>query len=201
MAIKFRRGTHAQKETVSQFESAEPLFETDTKRLYIGTGTSTGIKAVLIGGNNTAYINEWQPDTNYFIKDSVYRTSSGAVNLCIAIVDHNSGSTFISSNWSQVTGGSIDGMTKSIYDPSNISANVFNVDNHVSGTTNKVYTTVEQTKLSGIAVGAEVNVNADWLAISGDALILNKPAFLTELDGGSPSDVFIVTQDIDGGTP
>ena len=32
------------------------------------------------------------------------------------------------------------------------------------------------TKLDGIAAGAEVNVQADWNATSGDALILNKPA-------------------------
>jgi hypothetical protein len=31
------------------------------------------------------------------------------------------------------------------------------------------------TKLAGIAAGAEVNVNADWNAVSGDAQILNKP--------------------------
>jgi hypothetical protein len=37
------------------------------------------------------------------------------------------------------------------------------------------YTTTEQTKLAGIAAGAEVNVNADWNATSGDAQILNKP--------------------------
>lgn len=36
-------------------------------------------------------------------------------------------------------------------------------------------TTTQVTKLSGIAAGAEVNVNADWNAISGDAQILNKP--------------------------
>ena len=33
----------------------------------------------------------------------------------------------------------------------------------------------EQTKLAGIAAGAEVNVNADWDASSGDAEIENKP--------------------------
>lgn len=33
----------------------------------------------------------------------------------------------------------------------------------------------EHKKLSGIADGAEVNVNADWNATSGDAVILNKP--------------------------
>lgn len=37
------------------------------------------------------------------------------------------------------------------------------------------YTTEEKTKLSGIAAGAEVNVNADWNATEGDAQILNKP--------------------------
>jgi hypothetical protein len=34
------------------------------------------------------------------------------------------------------------------------------------------------TKLSGIAAGAEVNVNADWAAVAGDAQILNKPTTL-----------------------
>lgn len=33
----------------------------------------------------------------------------------------------------------------------------------------------DKTKLDGIATGAEVNVNADWSASSGDAQILNKP--------------------------
>lgn len=37
------------------------------------------------------------------------------------------------------------------------------------------YTTDEKNKLAGIAAGAEVNVNADWNATSGDAKILNKP--------------------------
>ena len=36
----------------------------------------------------------------------------------------------------------------------------------------------DKTKLDGIQAGAEVNVNADWLATSGDALILNKPTSL-----------------------
>lgn len=36
----------------------------------------------------------------------------------------------------------------------------------------------EKTKLAGIATGAEVNVNADWNATSGDAQILNKPTSL-----------------------
>jgi hypothetical protein len=37
------------------------------------------------------------------------------------------------------------------------------------------YTDADLTKLLGIQAGAEVNVNADWNAVSGDAQILNKP--------------------------
>jgi len=40
------------------------------------------------------------------------------------------------------------------------------------------YTTAEKSKLAGIAENAEVNVNSDWDATSGDAQILNKPNLL-----------------------
>ena len=40
----------------------------------------------------------------------------------------------------------------------------------------------DKTKLDGIAAGAEVNVNADWNAVSGDALILNKPTIPVNTD-------------------
>ena len=43
------------------------------------------------------------------------------------------------------------------------------------GLSTEDYTSAEKTKLSGIEAGAEVNVNADWNATSGDAQILNKP--------------------------
>ena len=41
------------------------------------------------------------------------------------------------------------------------------------------FTTTYKDKLDGIAAGAEVNVNADWNAVSGDAQILNKPTIPT----------------------
>jgi len=43
------------------------------------------------------------------------------------------------------------------------------------GLSTEDYTTAEKNKLAGIEAGAEVNVNADWNAVSGDAQILNKP--------------------------
>ena len=47
------------------------------------------------------------------------------------------------------------------------------------GTNAGLFLPAEKTKLAGIAEGAEVNVNADWNASSGDAQILNKPTLGT----------------------
>jgi hypothetical protein len=47
------------------------------------------------------------------------------------------------------------------------------------GLSEEDYTTAEKSKLAGIEAGAEVNVNADWNAVSGDAQILNKPDLST----------------------
>ena len=42
------------------------------------------------------------------------------------------------------------------------------------------FTTAEKNKLAGIEAGAEVNVQSDWNASSGDAAILNKPTIPTK---------------------
>ena len=63
------------------------------------------------------------------------------------------------------------------------------------------FTDALETKLNGIEAGAEVNVNADWNAISGDAQILNKPAIPTNTsdltnDGADGVNPFITALDI-----
>lgn len=50
----------------------------------------------------------------------------------------------------------------------------------VLANTTASFTTADETKLDGIAVGAEVNVNADWNSVSGDSQILNKPTIPTQ---------------------
>jgi len=42
----------------------------------------------------------------------------------------------------------------------------------------------DKIKLDGVAAGAEVNVNADWTATTGDAQILNKPTIFPPSGGG-----------------
>jgi hypothetical protein len=51
----------------------------------------------------------------------------------------------------------------------------------------------DKTKLDGIASGAEVNVNADWNAVTGDAEILNKPTLGT-MSAETASDYYTKTQ-------
>lgn len=74
-----------------------------------------------------------------------------------------------------ITFGDISGGDLTSY----FNKSVDDLDDITDGTTYKKFSTTEQTKLSGIAAGAEVNVNADWNAVSGDAQILNKPTITT----------------------
>lgn len=59
----------------------------------------------------------------------------------------------------------------------------------VLANTTASFTTADETKLDGIQAGAEVNVNADWNATSGDAQILNKPTLATVATTGAYSDL------------
>lgn len=51
------------------------------------------------------------------------------------------------------------------------------------------YTTAEKNKLAGIAAGAEVNVQSDWNATSGDAFIRNKPTLAAVATSGQYTDL------------
>lgn len=59
----------------------------------------------------------------------------------------------------------------------------------VLANTTASFTIADETKLDGIQAGAEVNVNADWNAVSGDAQILNKPTLATVATTGAYSDL------------
>lgn len=81
--------------------------------------------------------------------------------------------------------------------------NPLNADLLTDGQTNKVYTATEQTKLSGIESGAEVNVQANWNESdnTADSFILNKPtipvvndATITVQQGGEVKGSFTLNQ-------
>lgn len=79
---------------------------------------------------------------------------------------------------------STDGATKGYVDTQVASKDALSelsgdLDDIAAGTTNKHFTATDENKLDGIQTGAEVNVNADWDATTGDAQILNKPGNAT----------------------
>lgn len=67
------------------------------------------------------------------------------------------------------------------------------------GLSSNDYTADEKAKLANIAAGAEVNVNADWNAVTGDAAILNKPSIPTATSDLTNDSGFITTNDIPEG--
>ena len=104
-------------------------------------------------------------------------TSDGTANQVLAT--NGSGAvTFVTPSTSNVTEG-----TNLYYTDARVSAN----SSVVANTAKNSYPTSDATKLAGIAAGAEVNVNADWNASTGDAQILNKPSIPSAI--GDLSDV------------
>ena len=74
---------------------------------------------------------------------------------------------------------------------SDFTASVTNNPAMLANTAKNSYPLADGTKLAGISAGAEVNVNADWNATSGDATILNKPVLATVATTGNYYDLVI----------
>lgn len=54
------------------------------------------------------------------------------------------------SSWVDTGSASSGDMLKSIYDPMNVNSNVYNVDNHIDGSTNRLFTQTDKTKLTNL---------------------------------------------------
>lgn len=113
--------------------------------------------------------------------------TGGTTGQVLAKVDN----TDFNTEWIDQTGGSGSGdMTKAVYDPNSVAADAFNQDNMVDGTTNVNYTATEQTKLAGIAAGAQVNTVASVNTKTGTVVI--DP---DDLDDTSTSNKFVNATD------
>ena len=67
------------------------------------------------------------------------------------------------------------------------------------GLSSNDFTAEAKSKLDGVAAGAQVNVQADWNATSGDALIKNKPSIPGKTSELTNDSGFITTSDIPEG--
>lgn len=86
--------------------------------------------------------------------------------------------------WNKSTGISITASQVSDFQ-----ASVTNNAAVLANTAKNSYPVADATKLAGIQTGAEVNVNADWNASTGDAKILNKPTLSNVAVSGSYTDL------------
>jgi uncharacterized protein (TIGR02145 family) len=144
-------------------------------RLFvIGNGTASSSKSnaltilknanTTIGGSLTVNGN----GTNTSVTFPTTRGTSGQV-----LTSDGSGGV----NWATLAGGgsvtSVSGTAPIV--SSGGAAPVISISEATPSASGSM-SAADKTKLNGIAAGAEVNVNADWNASSGDAQILNKPA-------------------------
>lgn len=121
---------------------------------------------------------------NYAWDGSVWDPLGGVVGADVSLATPTTDGLLSASDFVKLSG--IESNANNYTHPATHSADII-----VDGTTNKVYTATEKTKLAGIATGAEVNVNPDWNAASGDAQILNKP---TTISGYGITDAYTKTQ-------
>jgi len=126
---------------------------------------NTAFTAVHLDGTTTAN------EANFIIKQGAKLAIEGSSSAQAQFRSTNSGNTLYNVPASSGTLA----LTSDIASDSAVAAN----------TAKNSYPSADASKLAGIAAGAEVNVNADWNATSGDAQILNKPSIPSNTNLGN----------------
>lgn len=156
-SIRIARGNIADLQaSVSDIGEGELCFAIDENRFY---SKSSGALVPVGGGTELTSIDQM---------GDVDVTTVAPLNGQVLSWD---GTNWIPSSSSGAPVDSVNGQTGIVV------LDADNIDD--TATTNKFTTASDISKLAGIAPGAEVNVNADWNAGSGDAQILNKPTLGT----------------------
>ena len=159
--------------------------ETSAITVYNGSDGKDGASGAAGTNGSTWYNGITEPSTGTGVDGDWY------INTSTWNVYHKeSNSWAIKGNIKGET-GSFDDSALSSYalksEIPDISGKVDKVDG--KGLSTNDFTNDLKNKLNGIAAGAEVNVQSDWNATSGDALILNKPSLATVATSGSYNDL------------
>ena len=137
----------------SSLLSAEPAYNEQDDTLYYGKGDdgSANATSVIPIGGKGAFVDKTSAQTVAGVKTftDFPVTPSTAPTSSYEVANKK----YVDDSVSSAGGGD---MLKSVYDPNNVEADAFDADNHVDGTTNKVFTATEKTKLSGIEASADV---------------------------------------------
>ena len=155
---------------LSGIDTATSLNLHDT--LYVSATTAGAITTTAPSGEGNLIQNMGvvvrENSNNGSVKVGGAGRSNAAPNL-------NDGNIFIGNSSNKAVTASLGTEISSYLSSNDISTGNITV----SGTVDGRDVAADGTKLDGIASGAEVNVNADWNATSGDAQILNKPTIPT----------------------
>ena len=93
----------------------------------------------------------------------------------------------VNADWSAVSGDAF--IQNKPTDLTNLSIhNATELSDITSSGSGAIITGAERTKLTGIEAGAEVNVQSDWNATTGDSFIQNKPTTITEAQASAITD-------------
>jgi len=174
-----------QVENANYFSIIQPS-DVGTENKTTGAYAYIGADGVL--GLNNGNIESTLKNTNVDNAVSLEFPNKPTGTYTIATTEDTS--TQVNSDWNATSG--VEEILNKPTIPTNTS-DLTNDSNFVSDTdythTDNNFTDTLKTKLDGIADGAEVNVNADWNATSGDAQILNKPGLATVATSGSYTDL------------
>lgn len=203
--IQMRRGTAAQWATANTLlAEGEIGLELDTQKFKMGTGLLPWNDLAYYSAGGVASVNG-QIGNVVLDTDDV---AEGVINKYITAAEQSKlagisagAEVNVNADWNSISGDSQilnkpalgtaastastdyataaqGALADSALQPAAIGTTVQGYSTVLSGTTAS-FTTVAETKLDGIAAGAEVNVNTDWTAVTGDAVILNKPTLGT----------------------
>ncbi len=101
------------------------------------------------------WLGAYSAATTYAVDDAVSYNGSSYICILASMGNLPTNATY----WQVLAAKGTDGagagdMLASVYDPTGVEGDAFDMDKMVSGTTNKVYTATEQSKLISIAAGA-----------------------------------------------
>ena len=159
--------------------------ETSAITVYNGSNGKDGASGAAGTNGSTWYNGITEPSTGTGVDGDWY------INTSTWNVYHKESNSWVIKGNIKGETGSFDDSALSSYalksEIPDISGKVDKVDG--KGLSTNDFTNDLKNKLDGIAAGAEVNVQPDWNATSGDALILNKPSLAKVATSGSYNDL------------
>lgn len=158
---------------------------TDQILRYNGTNIVNGELTDISGYNNT----NWDSAYSSIIPNAISNPSNGDFLRYNSTAGNWENVSFAAANDNDYVDGAtfVDGdLTLSVGSQSDVTVNLdgrYSLTSHshslASTSSAGFMSAADKTKLDTVATGAEVNVNADWDATTGDAAILNKPTIPT----------------------